>query len=88
VTGQGGVPVSGVKSVVLNVTVTEPTAPSWLTAWPAGRPRPLASNLNYVAAQTVANLIVVDVGTDGKVNLYNSAGTTHVVADVAGWFTA
>ena len=86
--GQGGVPATGVKSVVLNVTVTEPTSPSWLTAWPAGQTRPLASNLNYVAGQTVPNLVVVDVGTDGKVNLYNSAGSTHVVADVAGWFTS
>ena len=88
VTGRGGVPESGVSAVVLNVTVTEPTAVSFLTAWPAGANRPLASNLNYAAGQTVANLVTVKVGTDGKVILLNHAGSTHVIADVAGWYGA
>jgi hypothetical protein len=86
VTGRGGVPATGVTSVVLNVTVTEASAISFLTAWPAGAPRPLASNLNYAAGDTVANLVVVKVGTDGKVNLFNLAGSAHVIADVAGWY--
>src|SRR5207237_22129 len=46
VTGVGGVPASGVTAVVLNVTVTDTSAPSFLTVWPTGQPRPLASNLN------------------------------------------
>ena len=86
VTGRGGVPASGVSSVVLNVTVTEATAVSFLTAWPAATERPMASNLNYAGGQTVANLVVVKVGADGKVNLFNYAGTAHVIADVAGWY--
>ncbi|MBW3576111.1 MAG: thrombospondin type 3 repeat-containing protein, partial [Actinobacteria bacterium] len=40
VTGRGGVPATGVSAVVMNVTVTEPTASSYLTAWPAGTSRP------------------------------------------------
>ena len=86
VTGRGGVPVAGVSAVVLNVTVTEPTALSFLTVWPAGEAKPLASNLNYEANKTVANLVVVKVGAGGQINLYNLAGTAHVVADVAGWY--
>jgi outer membrane protein assembly factor BamB len=86
VTGQGGVPATGVSAVVLNVTVTEPTAGSFLTAWPAGQTRPLASNLNYSAGQTVPNLVTVKVGENGRVDLYNNSGSTHVVADIAGWF--
>ncbi|HVL06042.1 MAG TPA: fibronectin type III domain-containing protein [Acidimicrobiales bacterium] len=88
VTGRGGVPVTGVSAVALNVTVTEPTALSYLTAWPTGDARPLASNLNYTAGQTVPNLVVVKVGAGGKVSLYNNAGTTHVIADVSGWYGA
>lgn len=88
VTGRGGVPVTGVSAVVLNVTVTEPTAVSFLTAWPAGGVRPLASNLNYVPGQTTPNLAIVKVGDGGKVNLYNYAGGAHVIADVAGWYGA
>ena len=88
VTGRGGVPATGVSAVALNVTVTEPTALSYLTAWPAGEARPLASNLNYTAGQTVPNLVVVKVGASGRVSLYNHAGTTHLIADVSGWYGA
>jgi hypothetical protein len=86
VSGRGGVPASGVSAVVMNVTVTEPSASSFLTAWPTGSPRPNASNLNYVAGQTVPNLVVAKVGTGGKVSLFNLSGNTHVVADVVGWY--
>lgn len=86
VTGTGGVPASGVVAVVLNVTATQPDAVSHLTAWPAGQPRPLASNLNFVSDQTVPNLVVVLVGAGGQVSLFNNAGHTHLVADVAGWY--
>ena len=86
VTGRGGVPAAGVSAVVLNVTVTEPSAGGFLTAWPGGEARPLASNLNFVAGQTVPNLVVVKVGATGQVDLFNNTGTAHVVADVAGWF--
>jgi hypothetical protein len=48
---------------------------------------PLASNLNFVANQTIPNLVIAKVGTNGQVEFYNgSSGTTHVVVDVMGWF--
>jgi len=85
VAGAGGIP-EGVTSVVLNVTVNQPTAPdSFLTLFPAGTARPVASNLNFVAGETVANLVVVRV-QNGRVAIYNNAGATHVIADVQGWF--
>ena len=86
VTGRGGVPAGGVSAVALNVTVTEPTGYSFLTVWPAGQPRPLASNLNYVPGQTVPNLVVAKVGTDGKIGAFNNSGEAHVIADVVGWY--
>lgn len=88
VTGRGGVPASGVAAVALNVTSVNPSATSYLTAWPAGVARPLASNLNLTANRTVANMVFVKVGADGVVNLYNAAGRTDVVVDVAGWYAA
>ncbi len=87
VAGQGGVPTGGVAAVVLNVTVTNPTTPSFLTAFSTGNPLPLASNLNFVSGQTVANHAIVQVGSGGKVSFYNAAGQTDVIVDVAGWFT-
>ncbi len=86
VLGRGGVPASGVSAVVLNVTVAGPVSAGFLTAFPHGDAVPLASNLNYSAGQTVPNLVVVGVGTDGAVDLSVKYGTTHVIADVAGWF--
>jgi len=86
VLNRGGVPASGVDSVVLNVTATSPTANGFITVWPSGTARPLSSNLNFVPGQTVPNLVIVKVGGDGKVAIFNSAGSTDVVADVYGWF--
>ena len=79
ITGQGGVPASGVSAVVLNATVTQPTAPSFLTIGPSGVTRPLISNLNYVPGQTVPNLVTVAVGSNGKVSVYNHSGSVHVI---------
>ncbi len=87
ITGQGGVPASGVTAVAVNVTVTQPTASSFMTIFPAGSPRPLAANLNYTPNKTVANLVVVKVGAGGKVSMFNSTGSTHAIYDVAGWYS-
>ena len=81
----GGVPASA-KAVVVNTTVTEPTAASYLTVWPSGATQPTASNLNFGAGQTVPNLVMVKVGPDGKVNVYNAVGQVHVIFDVVGYF--
>ena len=86
--GQGGVPATGASAVVLNVAVTGPTAPSYLTVFPGGEAMPVASNLNFAAGETVPNLVVAKLGAGGALSTYNAAGTTHVIADVAGWFDA
>ncbi|MGH9263109.1 MAG: fibronectin type III domain-containing protein [Acidimicrobiales bacterium] len=86
VDGRGGLPASGVTAVALTVTVTEPEAEGFLTAWPAGQERPLASNVNFVAGRTVANMVIVKVGDGGRVSLFNGGGRAHVIADVSGWY--
>ena len=83
----GGVPTTGVSAVVLNVTVTDPNAGSYLTVYPNGASVPTASNLNFTPGQTVPNLVVVKVGSSGMVNVYNAAGGTDVIFDVAGWYS-
>ena len=84
VIGRGGVP-AGASTVVVNVTVTEPEAPGFVTAYPCGIDPPLASNLNFAAGQTVANAAIVKVGAGGSICLFNSQ-PTHLVVDVAGYF--
>ena len=86
VVGVGGVPATGVAAVVVNVTTTEATAPSFLTVYPSDAARPTASNLNMVAGQTVPNLVTVRVGADGGAAVFNFAGTAHIVMDVVGWY--
>jgi hypothetical protein len=86
VAGVNGVP-SAVSAIVLNLTVTDDVGPeSFLTVYPAGGGRPVASNLNFVSGVTRANLVTVPVGAGGKVTIYNHVGNVHVVADVEGWF--
>jgi len=90
VSGNGGVPLTTASdpptSVVLNVTATNETAQSFVTVYPTGEPLPVVSNLNTVAATTIPNLVTVELGTNGQVNLYNFSGSTDLVADVFGYF--
>ena len=87
VAGRGGVPATGVSAVVLNVTAASATAPGFVTVWPTGVARPNASNINVTfAGEDIPNLVIVPVGAGGKVSLYTQSGT-HLLADVAGWFT-
>ncbi len=87
VTGRGGVPSSGVGAVILNVTAVTPSGSGYLTVFPTGGAVPNASNLNFTAGQVVPNLVVAKVGAGGKVSIRaTSPGSTHVVADVAGYF--
>ena len=85
--GAAPVPASGASAVVLNVTVTNPTAASVLTVFPSDAAQPQVSNLNYTAGQTVPNLVTVKLGADGRVKITNAFGSTDVVADVVGWYS-
>ncbi len=85
IAGRAGVPSAGVVAVTLNVTVTGPPADGYLTVFPCGQPVPSASNLNYVAGQTVPNLVTVPLGAGGEV-CFASYAPADVIADVAGWY--
>src|SRR5436305_383046 len=79
--GQYGVPASGGSAVVLNLTETAGQPPGgYVTVYPDGPKPPLASDLNYVPGASVANLVIVQVGSDGKIALYNgSKGSTDLI---------
>ena len=74
------------RAVVLNVTVTNGTAGSFLTVYPAGTTLPTASNLNFAAGQTLPNLVTVKVGTGGMVSFANAVGAVDVIADLVGYY--
>jgi hypothetical protein len=78
---------SGTASVVLNVTAAGAMANGHLTLFPCGEPAPTASNVNYLAGQTIPNAVIAKLGADGKVCIRSHA-TTDVVVDVAGFLPA
>jgi hypothetical protein len=88
VTGNAGVPATGVSAVILNSTVTNTTAASFLTLW-AGAPaaRNTVSNDNWVAGWTRANRVIVPVSATGSISVYNQFGSVDVILDVNGYFT-
>ncbi|MFE2236809.1 hypothetical protein ACFXA4_30175 [Streptomyces sp. NPDC059442] len=86
VTGTAGVPSTTVTAVVLNVTATNATASSFVSVYPNTMPRTAASNLNFPAGRTTANLVTVPV-VNGYVEFYNKNGEVDLLADVAGYYT-
>ncbi len=85
--GRGGVPVDA-AAVVLNVTVTGAEGSGFITVFPCGEALPTASNLNFVAGDTVPNAVIVKVGAGGKVCLFAAESGTHLIADTNGYFPA
>lgn len=81
--------VPNVAAMVGNLTVTQPTAAGYITAYPDGVTRPAVSNVNFVKGETVANLAILDTNTGElpATNIFNaSGGTTEVIIDVFGYF--
>lgn len=88
VAGHAGIPASGASAAALNVTALGGSGqPGYLTVWPAGSPRPTASNLNYTYGDPQPALAITKLGAGGKVSIYSSA-TSEVLVDVSGWFPA
>ena len=80
VAGRGGVPVDA-SAAVLNIGVIQPTEKGFLTVYPCGQDRPLASNVNFPQGGVVSNAVLAQIGTDGKVCIYTSA-QADLYADV------
>lgn len=85
VAGAAGLPASGLKAVVANVTAVQPSQAMHFTVYPGGVDRPATSNLNAVPGRPVPNLVVMAVGSDGCIEVFNSHGRTHCLVDVFGY---
>lgn len=78
--GRAGVP-SNAAVAALNITVADPAAAGFVTVYPCGEPRPNASTVNFRAGQTVANLTLSKLGTDGNICVVSDQAT-HLIVDV------
>jgi hypothetical protein len=83
VSGLGGVP-SNATAVVLNVAADQAGAAGYLAVYPCAGSPPTVSNLNFAPGQALANLVQVRL-TEGDLCIA-AEKTTHVFADVAGYF--
>ena len=78
------------EAVFANVTVTQTTAPGYLTIW-AGGTRPTVSTIDYAANESLANFFSCAVGTypvgsstptaENAIAIFTDI-TTHVIVDV------
>ncbi len=69
--------------MVLNLTAVDATEQTYLTVFPTGMPRPVASDLNPRPGRVFANQILAKLGPDGSISVYNDAGTVDLLIDVA-----
>jgi peptidoglycan-N-acetylglucosamine deacetylase len=77
----------GAIAVTVNLTVTDPTKDGYLTAYPCSESAaPTASNVNFVAGETVANLATVRVDSSGL--CISASVNTHLIVDLLGWYSA
>ena len=74
----------GAAAAAMNVTVTEPDGPGFVTIFPCQAALPVVSNINYVAGQVVANLVQTGVA-DGLVCVHSS-NKAHIVIDLQGTY--
>ncbi len=82
---------SNAIAVVLNVTATNTTqSGGFLTVFPtpsSPSTPPGASSLNFGPGISIANRVIVPIGANGDISIYNFNGTTDVIVDVNGYFT-
>ena len=78
---------AGAVAVAMNTTAVNGTAGSYLTVYPADASQPLASSLNWTAGQGAApNQLGVTLAADGRISMFNFAGTVDVLGDIVGYY--
>jgi hypothetical protein len=91
VVGIDNVP-SDASAVVANVTASASSGPGFLTVFPTPTSTtsiaiPIASNVNFSTGQVVANRVIIPVGSNGGIDLYNNSGSVNVDIDLDGYYT-
>jgi len=78
--------------VALNLTAVSGTSDTYLSVVPPNGSNacptttPAFSNLNVDAATNLANRVIVPLGPDQDVCVYNSLGSINYILDINGWF--
>jgi virginiamycin B lyase len=83
-----GIPTTA-KAISGNITVTRPTTAGYLTLYPSGSTRPLASVINFRAGQTRANNGVFPLGSSGSLDAFGgmpAGNSVDFILDLNGYF--
>lgn len=77
-----------VAAIAVNFVVVSPSAAGYITVFPYNGVQPTASTVNYTAGAVVANSAIIKVSqaTLTAMSIFSLA-TTHVVADVTGYYS-
>ena len=88
VTSVDGIP-STATAIVANVTAVNATTPTYVTVFPGplGASVPNASDINTTSISAVPNLVIVGVGSDGSINVFNAVGSVDFIVDVVGYYS-
>lgn len=81
VAGAAGVPAT-TRNAAMSITVSNAGAPGFITAWPCGRPKPLASSINFVPRRTSSNATLQALG-NGRLCVYSNTSVDVVLEVVA-----
>jgi hypothetical protein len=79
-----GIPASA-QAYSLNFAAVPNGTLGYVTAWPTGKPKPLAASLTAPTGTVTANAVIVPTGTNGSVDVF-STDNTDLVIDIAGYF--
>ncbi|MFD7260011.1 PKD domain-containing protein [Streptomyces sp. NPDC059874] len=85
VAGVAGIPADA-KAVAVNLTSTDATSNSFVVAYPDPAKRPEVSNLNPEPGRAKSNQVIVPVGPNGTITLYNHWGSAHLIVDAVGYY--
>lgn len=80
---------AGASAVAYNITVVTPGAAGHLRVYPADRPEPGASAINWTAGDKVANGLVAKIDSAGRLKVANHGGSpVRFLIDVQGYYSA
>lgn len=78
-----------VRAVAINLTAVGASGRGFVTAWDYGAPRPATATINLIPGEDVNNQLTVVINPDDAepdMVVYSFA-STHLVADIVGYFT-
>lgn len=84
--GASGVPAAGVQAVAVNVVAVGPKGLGNLRIYPDGGSTPTTSNINYIPGVDKSTFVIVNVPSDGKIDVYSDGSAADVVIDAFAYF--